>query len=78
MPRKRQTEMRMIKTELSLPQLAMVVGTRGLLGAGLGLLLADKLGTERRKGVGWTLATIGVLSTIPLAVMVYRHRMSAD
>ncbi len=68
----------MIKTELSLPQLAMVVGTRGLLGAGLGLLLADKLGTERRKGVGWTLATIGVLTTIPLAVMVYRHRMSAD
>ena len=64
----------MIKTELSLPQLAMVVGTRGLLGAGLGLLLADKLGAERRKGVGWTLAAIGVLSTIPLVMMVLRHR----
>ena len=45
----------MITTELSLPELGLLAGTRGLLGAGLGLLVADKLGAERRKGIGWAL-----------------------
>lgn len=64
----------MIKTELTLRQLALVVGTRGMLGAGIGLLLAQKLGDDKRQGIGWTLAAVGVLSTIPLAMMVLRHR----
>jgi hypothetical protein len=64
----------MIKTELTLPELGLLVGTRGMLGAGLGLLLAHKLSEERRKGIGWTLAALGVLSTIPLAFMVFGHR----
>ena len=64
----------MVKTELSLPELAMVVGTRGMLGMGLGLLLSSRLGDERRRGAGWTLAAIGVLSTIPLAWMVLHRR----
>jgi len=61
----------MMKTELTLPELGLLVGTRGMLGAGLGLLLADKLSDDRRKGIGWTLAAVGVLSTIPLAMMVF-------
>jgi CBS domain-containing protein len=64
----------MMKTELSLPELGTIVGTRGMLGMGLGLLLANRLGDERRKGAGWTLAAIGVLSTIPLAWMVFNRR----
>jgi uncharacterized membrane protein YfcA len=64
----------MLKTELTLPQLFMVVGTRGMLGAGLGLLLADRLGDEQRRALGWTLAAIGVLTTAPLIKMVYDHR----
>ncbi len=64
----------MFKTELTLPQLGLLVGTRGMLGAGLGLLLANRLSEERRKGIGWTLAAIGVLSTIPLAIMVFGRR----
>jgi hypothetical protein len=64
----------MIKTELTLPELGLIVGTRGMLGAGLGLLLAHKLSDDRRKGIGWTLAAIGVLSTIPLAIMVFGAR----
>ena len=67
-----------IKTELTLPELGVLVGTRGMLGAGLALLLADKLSGEQRKSVGWTLAAIGVLSTVPLAIMVFgRRRRSA-
>ena len=45
----------MIRTELSLPELGLLAATRGMLGAGLGLLLADKLGDEQRRAVGWTL-----------------------
>jgi len=63
-----------MKTELTVPQLALLVGTRGMLGAGLGLLLAHKLTDEQRKGIGWTLAAIGALSTIPLAMMVFGER----
>jgi hypothetical protein len=64
----------MMKTELTLPELALVVGTRGMLGAGIGLLLSQKLSEDRRTGIGWTLAAIGVLSTIPLAMLVFRNR----
>ncbi|HEX6704392.1 MAG TPA: hypothetical protein VF169_06485 [Albitalea sp.] len=64
----------MITTELRLPELALVAGTRGLLGAGIGLLVADKLSDERRKGIGWALLATGVLTTIPLAMIVLGRR----
>jgi hypothetical protein len=71
-------ETAMIATELRLPELGLVAGTRGLLGAGIGLLLADKLTDERRKGVGWALVGVGVLTTIPLAMMVLDRRRRAE
>jgi hypothetical protein len=64
----------MISTELRLPELGLIAGTRGMLGAGLGLLLADKLDDRQRKGVGWTLVAIGALTTIPLAMIVFGNR----
>jgi len=64
----------MLTTELRLPELGLIAGTRGLLGAGIALLLADKLSDDRRKGVGWTLVAVGALTTIPLAMMVASHR----
>lgn len=60
----------MKKTEVTLPELALIAGTRAMLGAGIGLLLADKIPDEQRKAVGWTLTAIGALTTIPLAVNV--------
>lgn len=60
----------MITTELRLPELGLLVGTRGLLGAGIGLLLAGRLSDARRRDIGWTLVAIGVLTTLPLALMV--------
>lgn len=68
----------MIKTELTLPQLGLLVGTRGMLGLGIGLLIGQRLSAERRRGAGWTLATIGLLSTIPLAWMVYKGHQRAQ
>ena len=64
----------MIVTELRLPELGMVVGTRAMLGAGVALLLADKISADTRKGVGWALLTIGVLTTVPAAMLVLGRR----
>jgi len=64
----------MRKAELTLPEIALIGGTRGLLGAGIALLLADRLSHEQRKAVGWALFLIGVVSTIPLAADVLSKR----
>jgi len=67
----------MITTELRLPELVLVAATRGLLGAGVGLLVADKLSDKDRRNVGRVLVAIGVLTTIPLAKMVLGRRRDA-
>lgn len=52
----------MKKAELTLPEIALIAGTRGMIGAGVGLLLADKLNDDQRKTIGWTLLLIGAIS----------------
>jgi len=64
----------MKKTELTLPELALIGGTRALLGAGLALLLSNKLNERQRKATGWTLLLIGAVSTLPLAIDVLSKR----
>jgi len=64
----------MKKAELTLPELALIGGTRGMLGAGIALLLADKLNDGQRKAVGWALFLAGAVSTIPLAIDVLSKR----
>jgi hypothetical protein len=61
----------MRETPITLPELALVAGTRAALGAGVGLLLADRLSRDQRRAVGWTLVLIGVVTTIPLALEVF-------
>ena len=56
--------------QVTLPELALVVGTRAALGAGLGLLLAGCLPESDRKAVGWTLLMVGAATTVPLAFEV--------
>jgi hypothetical protein len=60
----------MRETQLTLPEIGLIAATRGMLGAGVGLLLADHLPQSVRKPVGWTLLSLGVLSTVPLALTV--------
>ena len=64
----------MITHELTLPQIAAIGGTRGALGAGVALLVAGKLSARQRRDLGWTLVAIGALTTIPLALMIFRSR----
>ena len=61
-------------SELTLPEIGLIAGTRGMLGAGIGLLLADKLKDNQRKAVGWTLILIGAVTTVPLVVEVLGKR----
>ena len=64
----------MKKAELTLPEIALIAGTRGMLGAGAGLLSADRLNDDQRRAMGWTLLIIGAVSTIPLAIDVLSKR----
>ena len=60
----------MREAPIPLPELALIAGTRFALGAGLGLLLADRLEPGPRRAIGWTLVAIGAISTVPLAIDV--------
>ncbi|GAM09133.1 hypothetical protein OR1_01407 [Geobacter sp. OR-1] len=64
----------MRKVKLSMPELALIAGTRGALGAGIALLLADRLTSEQRKAAGTALALVGVISTVPLLLEVLANR----
>lgn len=60
----------MKKHEVTIPQIGLMVGTRAMLGAGIALLLSEKLTGEQRRAIGWTLVAVGALTTIPLAVQL--------
>ena len=63
----------MKRLNLSFPELMFVAATRGALGAGVGMLLADKLRPrDRRRAIGWMLVAFGMLTTIPAAVFIRR------
>ncbi len=55
----------MRKFNLPAPSFFFIVMTRALLGAGVGLLVSDKLPRRKRKTVGATLLGVGALTTIP-------------
>jgi hypothetical protein len=57
---------------LRIPEIGFIAGTRAALGAGIGLMLADRLNRRRRKKIGWVLLTIGAVTTVPLIVNVIR------
>ena len=58
----------MKKFDVSVPEVAFVAATRGMVGAGVGLLLSDFIPRDTRKVVGWTLLAIGALTTVPIAL----------
>ncbi len=67
----------MREAKLTLPEVSMIAGTRVALGAGVGLLLADKLTKEKRRAAGWTLLLVGILTTFPLAANVFNKSRPA-
>ena len=59
---------------LSIPEIALIAATRGVIGFGAGLLLADKFKQERRKTLGWSLFLSGLATTIPIALRIFRKK----
>jgi hypothetical protein len=59
---------------VTVPEIAIVAVTRGVAGAGIGLLVAEFLRRDTRRTLGWTLLTIGVLTTIPIAMALFGKR----
>lgn len=61
---------------VTVPELALIAATRGAIGFGAGLLLADRFGHERRKTLGWSLFLTGLASTVPIAMHVFGKKNS--
>jgi hypothetical protein len=62
-----------LERQLNMSDIIMLAMTRGMLGAGIGLLIAGKLSDETRRAVGRTLVAVGAATTIPLAVRFFGH-----
>jgi hypothetical protein len=60
----------MKKHSVTIPEVGLIAVTRAMLGAGVALLLCEKLAPEHRRAIGWTLVAVGVLTTVPLALEV--------
>lgn len=68
----------MKRVPVSMPELAIVSGTRAALGLGVGLLVADAIGKERRKGLGWALVGVGLITTIPILMALMSAEKSSS
>lgn len=56
---------------VSVPEIALIAVTRGAIGFGAGLLLAERFKRHRRKVLGWTLFLSGLASTVPIALHIF-------
>jgi hypothetical protein len=79
MKRQRRKREHVKRVELPVPEIGIIAVTRAMLGAGIGLMVAEKLSERQRRVIGRTLFLIGVLSTIPLVKDIARrmHTTSA-
>lgn len=66
----------MRQVTLKIPELMFVVGTRVMIGVGVGLLAAEKLRERPRKAIAATLILIGAVSTVPV-ILTLRSRLQA-
>ena len=58
------------KISLTLPELGLIVMTRGILGIGFGLLLSSALKRRTRRAVGIALMSVGVVTTVPIVMRI--------
>ena len=57
--------------ELKLPEIGLLAMTRAALGAGVALLLSNKLDERQRRAAGIALTVIGALTTLPFAAQFF-------
>ena len=68
----------MKERNLTIPEISLIACTRVALGIGIGLLISDRLNKDQRRGAGFALLAIGVLTSIPIVVGVVGKRPVAD
>jgi hypothetical protein len=73
-----QSHKRMKAKNLTIPEIILIAGTRVALGAGIGLLISDKLNNDERRGEGRALLGFGILTTIPIAMGVIGKPFDAE
>ena len=61
---------------MTIPEIFLIGATRAALGAGLALLLGERLDRKERRVVGWTLFLTGVATTLPLVLEVLDKKPS--
>ncbi|TDF62932.1 hypothetical protein [Cupriavidus sp. L7L] len=66
----------MKQVSLTIPEIGLIAGTRAAGGAGLALLLSNRLNPEQRRAIGWTLLAVGVITTLPLVALVFGRRQA--
>ena len=59
---------------LTIPEIALIGGTRVALGAGIGFILSGRLNKDQRNAAGWALFAVGALSSIPIVLGVLGKR----
>ena len=59
---------------VTLPEIVYIAATRGVGGAGIGLLASNYLRAAERKKLGLALLAVGILTTIPIALAA-RNRL---
>ncbi len=64
----------MRETNLTLPEVILIAGTRVALGVGVGLLISEKMDRSARRAAGVALFAVGALTTIPLVMRVLESR----
>jgi hypothetical protein len=68
----------MKERSLSISEIALISGTRVALGAGIGLLISNRLNKDERKAAGWALFGVGVLTTIPIVLGILGKRSAGE
>jgi hypothetical protein len=58
----------------TVPEIALLGGTRVALGVGIGLLLGRRLNRSQSEGAGLALVAVGALTTIPLLANIFGKR----
>ena len=69
-------ETQMKHVDLPLLELVGIAATRGMLGAGIALLLGEHLDRDERRSLGMLLAAVGLITTVPFVydLLVRRPR----
>lgn len=69
----------MKERSFTLPELGLIASTRGMLGAGVALLVGDRIDPQTRRALGWTLFLVGALSSVPLlAHVLHKPGLNGD